>query len=368
MNKSIFNSVRFAAAGLISLAALSSCKKDKMKPIDPQPFDTKGVYVLCEGSFGQANNSSITYYDIASKAVDKNYFKTKNGIDLGTDANDLQQYGSKMYCVVTGNKDVANDAYVEVINIATGKSIKRIAFSNGTGDLHPRYVVFSRNKAYVSSYDGSISRIDTAALTIESSVKVGGALEGMAVVNDKLYVANSNHPDHVSPSNSSVSVVDLNTFSKKTEIPVSFNPTKIAATPNGDLFVITSGQWQPVIAPALEKINTITDTKTQTFDVGLSSILIGATKGLVITNYPAKLQLINTATGALGANFITDGKELTSLYSATINSLNNDVFVSDATDYFGDGKVFCFDTTGKTKFEFATGTAPKVTAFNYSYK
>jgi len=368
MNKSIFSSVRFAAIGLFGLVALSACKKDKMPAIDPTPKSTLGVYVLCEGAFGQSNNSSITYYDIASKAVDKNYFKTKNGIDLGTDANDLKQYGSKLYCVVTGSNSTANDAYVEVISISTGKSIKRIPFSNGTSDFHPRYIAFSKNKAYVSSYNGTISKIDTAALTIESSLKVGGALEGIAIVDSKLYVANSNHPFHVDPNNSSVSVVDLNTFTKKTDIPVSFNPTKLVAAPNGELFVITGGDWQISLDPVLEKINTITDSKTETFNVKLSSLYLGANKAIAITTYPEQLKLFNTTTGALVTNFITDGTELTSLYSVTINSLDGDVFASDATDYTGDGKMFCFDTTGKIKFEFATGTAPKAAAFNYSYK
>ncbi|RYZ95765.1 MAG: hypothetical protein EOP47_25145, partial [Sphingobacteriaceae bacterium] len=87
----------------------------------------------------------------------------------------------------------------------------------------------------MSSYNGTISKIDTAGLTIESSVKVGGALEGMAIVDNKLYVANSSHPFHVDPNNSSISVVDLTTFTKKKEIAVGFNPTKLVAAPNGEV-------------------------------------------------------------------------------------------------------------------------------------
>ena len=195
MNKSIFSSVRFAAIRLISLAALSSCKKDKMKEpiVEPTPKSTLGVYVLTEGPFGQANKSEISYYDMATKALDKGYFKTKNGTDLGTAASDLKQYGSKMYCVLTGLKDAPNDSYLEVISIATGKSIKRIPFSGANGDLSPRFIVFNKNKAYVSGYTGTISRIDTATLTIEAQINTGGALEEMAIVNNKLYVANSDN-------------------------------------------------------------------------------------------------------------------------------------------------------------------------------
>ncbi|WP_276088419.1 DUF5074 domain-containing protein [Pedobacter sp. JY14-1] len=369
MNTILHNGKRIALALLAVLTAFSSCKKDKNNSPDPGTLTTTGVYVLCEGSFGELNNSSISYYDIARNTVDKNYFRTQNGTDLGTDANDLKVYGSKLYCVVTGSAAAAKDSYLQVINVATGKLIKKIAFSDATKGFMPRSIVFYQNKAYVSGYDGYISKLDTASLTIESRLLVGGALEGLATANGKLYAANSSHPFYPSENNSSVSVVNISTFTKVKDIEVSFNPTKVAASAAGDVFVITSGQWAPYIAPAFEKLSSQADTKTQTYDDNLAALTISGSNGYAITgDYPAKLKTFNTATATTGPDFITDDTVVASLYGVNVNTLDGNVFVADATDYKGDGKMFCFDSSGKWKFDFATGTSPKIAVFNYGYK
>jgi len=369
MNKSGLNyrkPVLFAILG--SVLGLASCKKDKLPAIDPRPVSTKGVYVLCEGSFGQANNSSITYYDIATKAVTQNYFQQQNGIPLGTDASDLKQYGSKMYCVVTGAKDTNKDSYIEVINITTGKSIKRIPFFDDNKDFMPRYVGFYKNKAYVSGYDGYISKIDTASLAIESRISVGGALEGLAIVNGKLYVTNSNHFYYPSPNNTSVSVVDLNTFTKKLDINVGFNPTKIGATENGDLFTIVKGNYADVPAQ-LVKLSSVTDTKVSSNEVSLEYLNVTGTKGFVIGDYlDPYFKTFNISNGTINGNFVTDQTVITTPYGVTVNTLNNDVYVGDANGYAATGKFFCFGADGKIKFEFATSGSPQSAVFNYSYK
>ncbi|WP_316810222.1 YncE family protein [Pedobacter heparinus] len=369
----MMKNLNFKKQALLTLTgavlALSACKKDKLPPIDPQPVATTGVYVLCEGPFGQQNKSTITYYDIATKALEKDYFKKQNGIDLGTGASALKQYGSKMYCVVSGDNSVAKDAYVEVISIATGKSLKRIPFFNDAKDYSPRNVIFYKDKAYVSAYDGFITRIDTASLTIESRLEAGGAMEEMAIVNNKLYVTNSLHPYVSNPINSSVSVVDLNSFTKLKEIAVSFNANKIAASASGDLFVITRGQYQPFIAPAFEKLSSVTDSKIQTYNYDLNAITISGTKAYVITgDYPSAIKTFNITNATIGADFITDGTAVSNIYGVTVNPLSNDVYLADATDYSTDGKFFCFGADGKKRFEFATGSIPQSAVFKYSYK
>jgi DNA-binding beta-propeller fold protein YncE len=367
------NKLNFKKHGLLALASitllLNACKKDKQTPSDPVPTGTAGAYVLCEGAFGATDKSTITYYDLASGAVDKDYFKKQNGINLGTNASDLKQYGRKLYCVVTGSKDTSKDAYVEVINLATGKSIKRIVFSDANSDYSPRHIAFHNNKAYVTGYDGYITKIDTATLNIESRILVGGALEGIAIANDKLYAANSAHPQFVHQNNSSVSVVNLQTFTKIKDIPVSFNPTKIAVAGNGNLYVITSGSFDPFIASKFEILNSTTDTRTTTLDYSLSSMAVTVGDGYAITtDYPAVLKRLHPSSGVLGLNLMLGNAVITSLYEVTINPLDGNLYVADATNYAGDGKVFCFDAGGVKKFEFATGTAPLNVAFKYTYK
>lgn len=352
----------------VLMAGFSSCKKDKMPVIEPGPVTTLGVYVLNEGYFSMVNNranSSISYYDMASKMVEKDYFKKQNGIDLGFNANDLQQYGSKLYCVITGTTPEAKDSYVEVMSTATGKSLKRISFSDDKVGFLPRYVMFYKDKAYVSSYDGKIAKVDTATLSIDSRIAVGGALEQMAIVNNKLYVANSDHFMYKTSNNASLSVVDLNTFTKVKEIPVPINPTRISATTSGDLFVVTRGVFNGA-SPTLTKVSSVTDTKISENDkINVEFLMINENNAFVIGDYTDPfLNLFTIATGTVGSKFVTDATDVKNPYGVTVNTLGRDVFVGDS----GASKFFCFGADGKNKFSFETGDVPKLAAFRYGYK
>ncbi|SHE86284.1 YncE family protein [Pedobacter caeni] len=357
-------SISFAA---VLMAGFSSCKKDKMPDIVPGPISTIGVYVLNEAYFSDlpgTNNSSISYYDIATKTVEKDYFKKQNSTSLGANANDLQQYGSKLYCVVLGTTKAAKDSYLEVMSIATGKSIKRIPFSDATEGFLPRYVVFNKDKAYVSSYDGKITKIDTASLAIESRVLVGGALEQMAVVNNKLYVVNSAHFQYGTADNSSVSVVDLNTFTKSKSIPVGYNPTNITATKTGELFVITKGNYADIKA-SVDKISSVTDTKVTSNDkASLEFLAVNGTKAYSISTWPNYfLKEFSLATNDVGSDFIKDDTKLGAAYGLTVNPLTQDVFIGDSKA----SQFFCFSADGKKKFSFDAGLMPKLAAFRYGY-
>lgn len=356
-----------ATAGLLSLSA---CKKDKLPTIDPQPLNTTGVYVLNEGSYSGGGASSISYYNVASKKVEVDYFAKQNGKALGANANDLKQYGSKMYCVITGTTASAKDSYLEVINMATGKSLKRIPFSDENGGFMPRNIVFNKNKAYISGYDGKLTKLDTASLTIDSRLLVGGALEQLAIVNNKIYVTNSVHLLFPSATNSSVSVVDLSNFTKLKEIPTSLNPRVIFATPSGDLFVQTSGNYTS-IPGTLEKLSSVSDTKISAGpDLGISFLNITGTNGFAIGySTAAYLKSFNTSTGALGNDLIKDGTaaDITYAYTVSLNTLDNSFYVADGKNFSVNGKMFGYTKDGKLQFAFETGVGPKMAVFQYGF-
>jgi hypothetical protein len=316
------------------------------------------------------NNSAISYYNIATKTSIKDYYKQVNGTTLGETANDLQQYGSKMYCVVAGVQGT-KQSFLDVMDIATCKSIKRISFNSATDGYMPRYVAFYKNKAYVSRYDGKVSRIDTASLTIDGEVTLSEGLEGLAVANGKLYVCNSSHPYYQNGAKNKVSVIDLSTFTKLKDITVNNNPVKIAAADNGNVFVITWNDYIINNAPSLDVISSTTDTKTQSLAYDLGNIAISKTTGYVLKDVYSNpdIKLLNTATGALTTSLITNGTAINTLYGLTINPFNNDVWIADADNYNGStGHAYCFGTDGKRKFDFQTAGLPQHAVFVYSYK
>lgn len=370
MNTSITKSGRaflfLATAGILSLTA---CKKDKLPEIPPASLSTVGVYVLNEGAYSAATGgaaSSISYYDVVSQKVEIDYFKKQNNRALGDNANDLKQYGSKIYCVITGTTMSAKDSYLEVISESTGKSLKRIAFSDENGGFMPRNIVFDKNKAYISGYDGQITRLDTASLTIDSRLLVGGALEQLAIAKNKIYVTNSVHTSFPSPINSSVSVVDIATFTKLKEIPTALNPRAISAAPSGDLFVLTSGNYT-TIPGTIDRLSSTSDTRLSTgSDLGLASLNTTGTTGLAI-GYAPFIKFFDTNTGALGNDLIKDATVVKGPYGVTLDPFEKTFYIADAKTFTGNGAMFCIGADGKAKFSFETGIAPKLAVFKYGY-
>ena len=365
MNKMNYLKLNFFA--LVAFAVtLSACKKDRTERDYEKEVVTKGIYVLNEGTMGN-NNSSITYYDIDKKTVVADFYQQVNGSKLGETANDLQVYGNKMYCVVTGISGKAQ-SFVDVMDVNTGKSIKRIPFNTANDGFLPRHIAFYRNKAYVSRYDGVISRIDTASLTIDADLQLkngndnAAGLEGLAVANGKLYVAGSDYYLSSLSLKDKVVVIDLATFAKTKDITVNHNPQQIAVTATGELFVNSWGNFIN-LGPALQKINTNTDVVTQTESADLGTFkIVGDQAWATQDVYSApKITAINIATGKLGAALITDGTAIGTPYGVSINPLDQSVAVADSKT----SKAFVFGKDGKVKYSFDAGIFPKMAVFTY---
>lgn len=146
-----------------------------------------GYWILSEGYAG-SNNSELAWYDVESGKLSIKQFEAINGTKLGDTGNDLQMYGSKMYCVVSGpgmgNNNTPGTNYIEVIDPATGKSIKRIPFTDAAGKpAKPRYIVFEGAKGYISSYGNEVVRLDTASLALDAHAALSGTFAEELAVN-----------------------------------------------------------------------------------------------------------------------------------------------------------------------------------------
>ncbi|MDT3401851.1 YncE family protein [Mucilaginibacter terrae] len=372
MKTNLLRSSKLSWLILTSLVVLASCSKDDELPTDADIESTTGIYVLSEGSFG-AGNGDIAYYNIKTGTAEKNYYKKVNGTDLGETPNDLQRYGSKMYCVVSGI-DGQPKSFVDIMNINTGKTIKRISFNSGNNGYLPRYVAFYQGKAYVSRYDGKISRVDTASLNIDAELDLkANYLEGVAVANGKLYVANS---DYKLSGVNKVSVVNLNSFTKTTDITVAQNPTKISAAANGNVYVICQGNYTNIPAE-INLINSVTDTKTSLntikgVDYGTSLSIAGNGGFIALTNtstFASEVKSFSAVTSTVGNNLITDGTNVGLLYGLTFDNFSGGAVVTDAVSYTStSGKAYFYNYMGKRLLSFDTAVNPKSAVFVYSYK
>nr|WP_068889284.1 DUF5074 domain-containing protein [Pedobacter panaciterrae] len=361
---------------VLSSLLIASCKKDSTPEQEkslPVITGTKGVYMLCEGLMN-GNNSAISYYDIEKNTVEPDYFKKVNGRSLGETANDLKAYGSKMYCVVAGVQG-KKQSFLEIIDIATGKSLKTISFNSETDGYMPRYVAFYKNKAYVSRYDGIITRIDTATMAIDGQLQLLGAddaptggLEGLAVADGKLYVTNSVHPYYPEGLNDKVTVIDLESFKKLRDITVGYNPVKIAAAENGSLLVVSWGNYAD-IQPSLKRINSATDGVSGNYDYNVGPLTINKNNAYLITDWNSSIKSFDVSKGILGGDFITDGTEINTMYGVTVNSFDGSVVIADANNYNSSvGHAYGFNKEGKRIYDFVTAGLPQHAVFVYNYK
>lgn len=335
---------------LLCLAFLvSACHKEKPKPISTTT-DGPGIYVLNQGLWN-ANNSTISFYNFETGEVNADIFSAVNHRGLGDTGNDLQKYGSKMYCVVNTSE------IIEVMNLKDASSVKSISLSGKS----PRHICFDGGKAYVSCFDGSVVRIDTASLAVETSVTVGPNPEGLCVANGKLYVANSggyNAPNY----GTSVSVIDLASFTVTKEIEVVCNPYKLLKDGNQNLMLISKGNYAN-IGSCLQKISTTTDEVMKTYDFEISEMAIYE-HVLLFFNYnyatmQASFQKFDLNTETIISNqFISDDTKLETPYLIDVDPDNGDIYISDSYDYTVNGDLYCFDKNGNFKFKFEVGMNP----------
>ena len=339
---------------LVLLAALFAACSDSDDLIDPTelpPSETQKILVLCEGMWNN-DNSTLAFYDLKSKTKDFDYFTTVNKRGLGDTANDMIKYGSKIYIVVNVSSTI------EVIDAATGKSLKQIEMKTKTAegteiDKQPRYAAAYGGKVYVTSYDDTVTRIDTASLTIERSVTVGRDPEGICIKNGKIYVANSgglDFPDY----DKTVSVIDLNSFEEIEQIEVGLNPYQVFADNQGDVYVNVRGNYGD-IAPSFKKIKPSKDSyEVSTLTgVSISEFTIVNDKAYILHNEWGKeseVKVFDCKTEkVVTENFVTDGTAIPDGYKITADAYSGDVYVT-TSDYTTSGNVLCFDNKGKCKF------------------
>ncbi|MFD2922098.1 DUF5074 domain-containing protein [Terrimonas rubra] len=340
--------LKLLVAALSGSLLFASCQKEDDPVVVTPETPADGLFVLNEGTFF-ANNTTLTYYDAATKTATTDFYRNKNGHGLGDTGNDFIKYGTKFYFVVNVS------SYVQVTN-SEGVDVKKIDFlGDGGVKREPRYIVPYKNKVLVSSYDGTVAVIDTASLTIDKFITVGSNPEQIAVAGDKLFVANSGGFSYP-VFDSTVSVVDLASYTEVHKVKVGKNPGAIVADNAGNVYVACTGNYSD-IGPTLVKINAFTHAILKTVDLPVGKMrfnngLIYATPGYL---GDGKVKTINPNTLTVAsANFITDGTSVTSPYGIDIDTQNGDIYITDNKNSMSSGEVFCFDNTGKKKFSFAT--------------
>ncbi|MBQ2541435.1 MAG: YncE family protein [Paludibacteraceae bacterium] len=373
---------KIISVALIAMV-LAGCRHDE--PVLPSETEQvgeadqteiAGFYLLNEGNMG-SNKATLDYYDYSSGNYTRNIYATANPNvvkELGDVGNDMQLYGERLYAVINcSNK-------IEVMDARTAKRIGQIDIPNC------RYICFSGQYAYVTSYAGPVSldpskaqigyvaRIDTATLEITAQCLVGYQPDELAVVGDKLYVANSG--GYMVPNyDHTVSVIDLNTFTEIGKIDVAPNLHRIRADRYGRLWVSSRGDYYDIppklfcIDPKDGSVVSELDVAASDMDIVGDSIYTCATAWDYIHMTDAvSYKIVDIKRmEVVSDNFITDGNDsqITKPYGVKINPRTREIFVTDAKNYVTPGDLYCFSPEGVLKWKVRTGDIPSSITFIY---
>lgn len=370
-------SVRYVTYIVCGLLAVLSCRQEDR--IDPsqgtgvtdgsEAGEIKGFFLLNEGNMG-SNKATLDYFDYTTGVYTRNIFAERNpgvALELGDVGNDLDIYGHRLYAVINCSN------LVEVMDVETARHIAEIPLPNC------RYIAFDKGYAYVSSYAGPVdinpeyrrgivAKIDTVSLQIVDTCTVGFQPEEMAIVSGRLYVANSG--GYMAPHyDSTVSVIDLKTFTVTNTIEVAPNLHQVKIGGDGLLYVSSRGDYYG-LQSATYIIDPSTDEVVDELVLLQNSDMAVAGDSLYVISHSWSNVTLDYQTGyavfdirdrvTVNRNFITDGtdSDITTPYCIAVNPDNGDIFLTDAKDHVTPGMVHCYGKDGVRKWSAVTGDIP----------
>lgn len=308
-----------------------------------------GLYVLCEGNMG-SNKARLDYMNLETGDYYSNWYGEQNPKqlkELGDVGNDVQQYGSRLYAVINCSHKV------EVMDMQA-KHIGQIDIPNC------RYMAFNGGKMYVSAYVGSIAdpellgsvyEVDTASLEITREVKVGHQPDELCIMDDRLYVVNSggyltNRYD------STISVIDLNSFEEIEKIPVGLNPTRLRIDNQKRLWVCCQGNYADV-DPCLVILDNTRALKR--LSISCANISIHDSKAYILDSEQKKLRAFST----IDFTEQTQAIDISSFeHPYGLLATEEALYITDVKNYVSSGVLYCYSYNGGKRWSAKTGDIP----------
>lgn len=349
-------------AGALLFAA---CSDDDEKKELEKVTVADGVFILNEGSYFSKIDGSLDYLDYATGIVSRNVFKNKNGRSLGGTPNNAVVCGSKMYITT------ADENRVEVVDTRSMTAYAPINI------VTPRELCTDGAAVYMTSYDGTVSKIDTTALrVVAKSVTIGDALEGITAMGGYLYVCNAwkNLGGYNYEYHTNVVKMQASDLSKVKDITVAANPNQIL-NDGTNIYLACWGNYADVQATvqridANDKVTTLTNGRMIALDNANDLLYIVNTT--YDENWAEKnnYNVYDLKTGK-ERNF-TQGAEVFSPAAIGVDPTTGDVFItsySESEDYKGsasyttDGYVVRYSTTGTFLNKYTCGVGPGTLVF-----
>ena len=338
---------------------------------DTMHTEVRSFYLLNEGNMG-SNKATLDYYDYTTATYKRNIFAEANPDitqGLGDVGNDLRIYGNRLYAVINCSN------LIEVMDAPTAKHIGQLNIPNC------RYLAFADGYGYCTSYAGSVqigntqigyvAKFDTATLRIVDTCHVGFQPDGLEVVGNRLYVANSGGylaPDY----DSTLSVIDLASFKQVATIPVAPNLHRVQADHLGQLWVSSRGDYFDTPSRLFCLSLSSTTNSLDTLNIPVSNFtILGDSLYYISTEYSYETYenvicygIVDIRTHQpIQNHLITDGTTLVKPYGIAVHPTTREIYITDAGNYVTPGMLYCFSPQGILQWSVRTGDIPSAICF-----
>jgi hypothetical protein len=353
--------IKFLEIWVLALAGVAilfaSCEKTEDEP-EITVNNLKGMFVVCEGVFGQANGD-ISFYDSKLDQSTKDLYFSVNGISPG---DVIQSFG---IADTLGFIVVNNSQKVIVVNMKDFKVVKTIS-----GFSYPRSVVHAdKNTVYVSNGDGYsgnyIYSIDLTSLKKSDSLEVSTGPEKLITVNSKVYASLTGGWKN---DGNTVIEIDQESFTIVNTFTVASVPVDITADKNNNIWAYCKGVANYSNYPDVTYENSgiskiIVSAKTvSTFPLttmsssGINNIAANKDGSVIYYLNDGLYSMSVTATG-LPTSKVVDHL----FYGIDIDPQSGEIVCLDEVD----SKALIYNSNGVEQYSFKTAAFPNSVIFSY---
>ena len=362
------------------LVAIASCTKENASEvtfagIEVEVGEQNGsfskLYILNEGAFPGA--STLDLLDFNKKKYYTDIFAQANpevAQGIGNTGNDMALVDGELWVLLNASNQVA------ILHLPDAK-LKKVLYVDS-----PRFIVLDGIYAYITSYAGAVYgsgdmvpgkvyRIDRTNWSV-STVEVGYQPEGLAVMNGKLYVANSGGYNWTHDNR--ISVIDIASFKvdKHIEAPMT-NLFQMAATKDriwvssygeSSWYQDANGNWLSTVSAPQSIVSMTADGQFTSLDGVHASKMSLCGNTLVCIGNDAEVEggwdnclyFVNT-TGTSFQKVHFSDTPLAGVgypYAVLMDESNGDIYVADG-NFTGGSTLYCLDSTLKLKWKVTTG-------------
>lgn len=322
-----------------------------------------GIFVVHEGSFF-GGNASVSFVTDDLSSVSNSIFSEVNDAPLGDTAQSITFLDDKAFIVIN------NSQKIEVVNRYTFESIATIGGPSKDDFLNPRYMAIANGKGYVTNWaDGTNSDDDFIAVlnlesyTVESTIPVSEGPEWIVSTDNTIYVAHQGGFNQ----NNIISVIDATSNTVETTITVADRPNSMHLVEE-NLFVLSGGNpaWTGnETSGQLDIINTLdnTVTSTLTFETTMHPNYLSVDGDKLYYLLDGAVYTLTTSATQLPTTPEFTG---VSFYDMTVH--NGKLYGVDAKDFASNGSLEVYDlSTNTLQASLEVNIVPAAVYFNDAF-